>query len=309
MRKWVLHQAEPIRRWMVGEVTVTKVSEGVLEAGLDAASEQEGFLGQATREVLLGIPWLRPDFVTDDGAVRLAFHALVIETPGRRILVDTCVGNHKDRPHHAFWQQLGLPFLQHLAAAGYPRETIDTVVCTHLHVDHVGWNTMWTGERWVPTFPNARYLFGRREFEHCERRMGEVDDGKSFHPGVFLADSITPVLDARLVDLVEDNHQLCDEVRLIPTPGHTPGHVSVRIDSAGEEALITGDVIHHPVQLAHPDWGIRADYDMAHARGTRERLLAATADTGRLVIGTHWAGSSSGRIAREGQTFRLDRDG
>ena len=308
MRNWVLQPAEPVYRWTVGEVTVTKISEGVLEGGLDVADEREGFLAQGTREALLGIDWLQPDFITADGAVRLAFHALVIETPTHRIVVDTCVGNDKHRPSHHFWQQLGLPFLETLAGAGYAREAIDTVVCTHLHVDHVGWNTMKVDGRWVPTFPNARYLLGRTEFEHCERRMEEVDDGKSFHPGVFLQDSVQPILDAGLVDLVECNHRICDEVRLIPTVGHSPGHVSVVIESAGEEALITGDTVHHPSQIRHTDWFVRADYDVEQAIATRRDLLEQTAGRGRLVIGTHWAGRSSGRIKREGGGFRLDRE-
>jgi glyoxylase-like metal-dependent hydrolase (beta-lactamase superfamily II) len=161
--------------------------------------------------------------------------------------------------------------------------------------------------RWVPTFPNARYLLGRPEFEHCDRRMAEVDDGRSFHPGVFLDDSIRPILDAGLVDLVEPDHRICGEVRLIPTFGHTPGHVSVVIASAGEEALITGDTIHHPSQIRHPDWFIRADFDVGQAIATRRNLLEETVDTGRLVIGTHWAGRSSGRIVREEGGYRLER--
>ena len=306
VREWTLRPAEPVRRWTVGDVTITKVSEGVLEAGLDMPSDAEGFLAHGTRQTLLDIDWLRPDFVTEEGAVRLAFHALVIETPTCRIVVDTCVGNHKDRPTHHFWQRLDLPFLRTLAEAGFDRNAVDMVVCTHLHVDHVGWNTMMVDGRWLPTFPNARYLLGRTEFAHCERRMAEPDDGRSFHPGVFLEDSIRPILDAGLGDLVESDHRLCDEVRLIPTAGHTPGHVSVVIESRGETALITGDTIHHPSQLRHPDWSIRADHDVAQAIETRRHLLERVADTGQLVIGTHWAGRSSGQVVREGGTFRLE---
>jgi glyoxylase-like metal-dependent hydrolase (beta-lactamase superfamily II) len=305
MRNWTLKEAEPTRRWKVGSVTVTKVSEGVLESGLDAPSPEEGFLGQASCEALLAIEWLRPDFVTEQGDVRLAFHALVIETSTRRIVVDTCVGNDKGRPQQPFWDHLGLPFLQNFAAAGFAREAIDTVVCTHLHVDHVGWNTMKVDGRWVPTFPNARYLIGRTEYEHCYGLGRDGRDGDSLHPAVFMEDSIQPVFDAGLVDLVDANERICDEVCLVPTHGHTVGHVSVLIESAGQRAIITGDTIHHPCQLTHPDWAVRADSDKAAAVATRARLLDGNAGTQTLFIGTHWAGRSSGRVERAGETYRL----
>ena len=305
MRNWTLKEAEPPRRWKIGSVTITKISEGVLESGLAAPSEDEGFLGQASCDALLAIDWLRPDFITEKGEVRLALHALVVETPTRRILVDTCVGNDKRRPQQPFWDQLGLPFLQAFAAAGFARESIDSVVCTHLHVDHVGWNTMKVDGRWVPTFPNARYLFGRTEYEHCAGKAGDGADGNSLHPVVFLEDSVQPVFDAGLVDLVEASHRICDEVRLIPTHGHTPGHVSVLIESEGQRAIITGDSIHHPCQLKHPRWAVRADTDKDAAIATRERLLDDHAGNGTLFIGTHWAGRSSGCIERAGETYRL----
>ena len=158
-------------------------------------------------------------------------------------------------------------FLADLAAAGYARETIDTVVCTHLHVDHVGWNTMLVEGRWVPTFPQARYLMGRVEYQHWTTQRERED------MAVVLANSVAPVFDAGLVDLVETDHRICDEISLIPTPGHTPGHVSLRIASRGEEALITGDFMHHPCQIARPDWSSNADSDPAAARQTRERML------------------------------------
>lgn len=307
-RQWKLQPAEPLRRWQVGAVRVTKVSECVLQSGLDEASEEESFLGQGSRRALLGIPWLRPDFITADGEVRLAFHALVVETPQRRIVVDTCVGNAKQRPMQPFWNELSTSFLESLAAAGMPPDSVDTVVCTHLHVDHVGWNTRLVDGRWVPTFRNARYLFGRREFEHCAATLNQgVVHG--LHASVFMGDSVQPVFDAGLADLVEADHRLCDEVRLVPTHGHTPGHVSVLIESQGRRALITGDTIHHPAQVAHPDWSLAADNDRAAAVATRSRLLDTHAGDGLLFIGTHWAGRSCGYVERDGATFRLRPEG
>jgi glyoxylase-like metal-dependent hydrolase (beta-lactamase superfamily II) len=256
---------------------------------------------EATPERLARHAWLAPRFVTPDGRLRLLIQALVVESQGRRIVVDTCVGNDKDRtlpPLH----RLSTSFLDDLKAAGFPRESIDTVVCTHLHVDHVGWNTMKVGGRWVPTFPNARYLVVRREWEHWSR-----EDDRSM--GDLLGDSVAPVFDAGLVDLVEPEHAVTSEVALEPTHGHTPGHVSVRIRSDGAEAVITGDLMHHPVQCAHPEWGSSADHDAAAAAATRRTFLAAHAGRPVLVIGTHFAGPHAGRIVRDGAAaYRFEAD-
>jgi glyoxylase-like metal-dependent hydrolase (beta-lactamase superfamily II) len=258
----------------------------------------------------LPISWLQPDFADERGRLKMSIHALVVETPTRRILVDTCLGNDKENRRIPTWNKLQTSFLSDLVAAGYARETIDTVVCTHLHVDHVGWNTMLVGDRWVPTVPNARYLMGRIEYAHwmtptlpspaCGGGKGGGDDMIAV-----LADSVAPVWDAGLVDLVETDHRICDEVSLVPTPGHTPGHVSVRLASQGEAALITGDFMHHPCQIARPEWSSTADSDPKWARRTREQMLSNLADTPTLVIGTHFAGRTAGHIVRDGDAFRL----
>lgn len=309
-RQWVMRPAEPIRRWHIGDVVITKVPESLIEAGLDDEdSEGEGFLPKATRSALLDIDWLQPDFVTARGDIRLSFHALVIDTGHRRILVDTCVGNGKARPRQPFWDQLELPFLETLAQAGYPRETIDTVVCTHLHVDHVGWNTMLVDGRWQPTFPNARYLIGEEEYRQCAAAQAAGEGGSAFTPEAVFADSIAPVFAAGLVDLVPMDHVLCAEVALRPTPGHTPGHVSVLISSGTARALITGDTVHHPSQLAHPGWSVSADDDRDRAIATRGELLAGVAGSDTLVIGTHWGGRSAGLVKSSGGSYRLDRAG
>jgi glyoxylase-like metal-dependent hydrolase (beta-lactamase superfamily II) len=229
----------------------------------------------------------------------MSIHALVVETPSRRIVVDTCLGNDKENRRIPTWNRLQTSFLADLAAAGYARETIDTVICTHLHVDHVGWNTMLVEGRWVPTFPKARYLMGRIEFAHWTSQHERED------MSAVLADSVTPVWEAGLVDLVETDHRICDEVNLVPTPGHTPGHVGVRIASLGEEALITGDFMHHPCQIAHPEWSSTADSDPVEARLTRERSLTHLGNTPVLVIGTHFAGRTAGHVVRDGGAYRL----
>ena len=153
--------------------------------------------------------------------------------------------------------------------------------------------------RWVPTFPNARYLMGRIEYKHWTSQQDRED------MTAILGDSVTPVWNAGLVDLVETDHRICDEISLVPTPGHTPGHVSVRIVSHGEEALITGDFMHHPCQIARPEWSSTADSDPVLAWHTRERMLIGLAATSMLVIGTHFAGRTAGHVVHDGAAFRL----
>ncbi len=279
--------------WTLGSVRISSVKE--LELPIPGA----GLVPEATPERLaVHASWLAPRFVTPKGELRLLIQALVVESRGKRIVVDTCVGNDKERTlpplHH-----LKTSFLADLAAAGFPRESIDTVVCTHLHVDHVGWNTMKLDGRWVPTFPNARYLVVRSEWEHWSKQ----DDRSN---GDILGDSVRPIFEAGLVDLVEPGHAVTDEVALEPTPGHTPGHVSVRIRSGGAEGVITGDLMHHPVQCAHPEWGSSADSDSSAAAATRHAFLAAQAGRPVLVIGTHFADPHAGRIVRDGAAYRFE---
>ena len=283
-----------MNRWQVGDVTITRVVE------LEVAGGSRFILPDATREAVKPIEWLAPHFADADGRLIMSIHALIVETPDRRIMVDTCLGNDKPRTIPG-WNMRQGPFLDDIAAAGYPRESIDTVLCTHLHVDHVGWNTMLVDGKWVPTFPNARYLIGRSEWDHwrgegmAQRRGDDI-----------MADSVRPVFDAGLADLVETDHAVADGVWLEPMPGHTPGHVSVRISSRGEDALITGDCIHHPCQMARPEWASAADSDADAARKTRLEILDRYADGPVLVIGTHFATPTAGRIVRDGTAYRLD---
>ncbi len=280
--------------WRIGRVAVTKIIE------LEVTGGSRFLLPQATDEAIRPIDWLCPDFADERGRLKMSIHALVVETPSRRIIVDTCLGNDKENRRIRTWNRLQTRFLADLAAAGYPRQTIDTVVCTHLHVDHVGWNTMLVDGHWVPTFSKARYLMGRVEYAHWTSRPGRDD------VNAVLADSVAPVSEAGLVDLVEADHQICDEVSLVPTPGHTPGHVSLRIASDGEEALITGDFMHHPCQIARRDWSSTANSDPDAARITRKEMLSRLADSSVLVIGTHFAGRTAGHVVADGAAFRLD---
>ena len=281
-------------QWKIGDVSVKRIVE--MEVPVKYHPKY-AFLPKATPEALKTMPWLYPHFVSDDGALVLSIHALLVEAPGLRLVVDTCVGNDKPRGLTGNLP-LSTPFLQHMADAGWNRESVDAVVCTHLHVDHVGWNTMKDGDKWVPTFPNARYLIGKTEYEHWTKE-GDKDQQ------TILSDSVKPVFDAGLVQLVDMNHRVSPEVRLMPTTGHTPGHVSVVIESKGETAVITGDMVHHPCQFTHPDWPDNFDSDGAAAAVTRHAFVKDFADRPVLVIGTHFAAPTAGHIRKDGDTYKF----
>ncbi len=281
-----------MQSWQIGKVRVSKIVELEFTGGTDF------ILPDASEAACLPIDWLQPNFMAPDGQLIMSIHALVIETPERRIVVDTCIGNDKPRSNPA-WSHLQKPFLADMAAAGFPVDTIDTVMCTHLHVDHVGWNTMLVDGKWVPTFKNARYLMATDEYNYWR----DQDTRPDYR--VIFDDSVRPVFEAGLVDFVATEHRICPEVYLTPTLGHTPGHVSVMIESEGERAMITGDFIHHPCQMAHTEWCSSVDYDRVAAKATRDRVFAELADREVLVIGTHFAGVTAGYLKRDGNAYRL----
>jgi glyoxylase-like metal-dependent hydrolase (beta-lactamase superfamily II) len=281
-------------KWTIGDVTVTKIVE------LEMTGGSRFLLPQATPEAVLPIAWLRPHFADENGRLRMSIHSFIVETPDRRIVVDTCLGNDKQGRRIPHWNDRDGPFLADLAEAGFPAESIDTVLCTHLHVDHVGWNTRLVDGKWVPTFPLARYLIGRTEYEHWYTVKDRPDMAN------ILADSVTPIVEAGLVTMVETNERICNEITLVPTLGHTPGHVSVMIQSQGEQALITGDFMHHPCQIAHPEWSTLVDSDADQGIETRRRMFQRLAGTPVLIIGTHFAGATAGRLVTDGDSYRLD---
>lgn len=281
--------------WQVGAVKITRVVEMEMPV---PAGEKGGFIPDATPLALRAIPWLYPNFVNEQDQMLLSIHALLIEAPGLRLVVDTCIGNDKPRGLSG-GKSLSTNFLQAFEAAGWTRDSVDAVICTHMHVDHVGWNTMLVDGRFVPTFPKARYLFGRVEFDHW---TSEGEDEQQ----AILADSVQPIVDAGLAEFVSLDHVVSPHVRLVPTTGHTPGHVSVMIESEGQSAVITGDMSHHPCQMAHPDWSTSFDSDRNAAAVTRARMFAEWADAAHLVIGTHYAAPTAGHICRDGTGFRFE---
>ena len=277
-------------QWKVGKVRITKVVE------LETVGSTRFILPLASNEEMQKLPWLIPHFATEEGRLKMSIHSLVVETPTRRIIVDTGLGNDKKGRNVPTWNDRKEPFLEKLTAAGFPPESIDTVLCTHLHVDHVGWNTVLKDGKWVPTFTKARYVFGRTEFEHWRNHSADTA-----HVAVF-ADSVKPIADAGKADLIASDHKLTEEITMIPTPGHSPGHMSIHIRSDGEEGLLTGDVAHHPCQMAHLDWSSTADSDPRQSVVARRDLFSRFADTPTLVIGGHY---NAGHIKREGGAFKF----
>ena len=281
-----------IERWQVGDVRITLVRERM------AAVPVEGmFPGEGRAEVVAAnADWLQPHFVDENGMLRLSIHAFVLESQGQTIVIDTCVGN-RPVPGHEAMSFGGEQFLADFAAAGFDPERVDVVACTHLHFDHVGWNTRLVDGAWVPTFPNARYLFGRVEYEHW--------DSGAEGAAVTFGDAVRPVFEAGLADLVDTDHKINGELRFEPTPGHTPGHMSLMIESAGTNAVITGDMMHHPVQLVGLDWPMSADVDSPLAGRTRRAFAERMAGTDRRVFGTHFASPTAGHIVRHGDVYRF----
>jgi len=276
--------------WTVGKVKITKIVE------LETIGSTRFILPLAGNEEIRKSPWLIPDFATEEGRLKMSIHSLVVETPSRRIVVDTGLGNDKEGRNVPTWNNRKGDFLETLTAAGFAPDSIDTVLCTHLHVDHVGWNTKLVSGQWIATFANARYVFGKTEYEHWRDFSDEADKVAVFN------DSVKPIVDAGKADLVASDHRLTDEITLIPTPGHSPGHISILITSDGETGLLTGDVAHHPCQMAHLDWSSTADFDPVQSAATRRELFSRFADTPTLAIGGHF---NAGHIKRDGNAFKF----
>lgn len=287
-------------KWKVGDTTITKIQEIVYPEFSDV-------IPAATPDVVKQVKWLFPHFVTEEGHLSLSIHSLIVDTPGATLIVDTCIGNDRDRNPFDVMHMLSTSYMEDMIASGYHPDGIDYVLCTHLHLDHVGWNTRLVDGKWVPTFPNASYLFGKKDLEFWGGiDANHEDDFMQIQRRVF-DDSLQPVLDAGLAKPVDGPAEVCEGVRLISTPGHTPGHCSVLIESAGETAMITGDFVHHPIQFNDPGLVSPFDVDNDAAVATRRKVFGEYADSPTLIIGTHFAGPTAGKLVREGDdTYRLD---
>lgn len=299
-------------QWQIGDIKVTSIVEQPL-GGF------EMLMPTATSEIVKNVPWLKPNFVDDEGIMQGLVQGFVVEAGSLKIMIDTCIGNDKQLSMTE-WHQKQFPFLERLEEAGYSPDDIDIVLCTHLHLDHIGWNTYLDGETWKPTFPNARYLFAKVEYDNFlaalesePLSMENVKD-KTEQLAVLMditnretyVDSIRPVVEAGLVDFVETNHQVCEGVHLTPTHGHTEGHVSVLIESNGQRAMVTGDMLHHPLQIARPEIWTIVDEDRQRAVKTRERILQESEENGQLVIGSHFCEPTAGYIRKHDGEYKFD---
>ncbi len=239
----------------------------------------------------------------ETGELLMSFHSLVVRTPRGTLLVDGCVGNDKNHPLVPGWHQQNWPYLDRLSAVGLTPADIDYVCCTHLHGDHVGWNARLDGDRWVPTFPNARYLMAAGELKYWEN-YHEVAPGNPYlRPWT---ESVLPVIEAGQVERVDYEHEILPGVALQHAPGHTPGNVVIEVDDDTDRAVLSGDVLHHPVQVERPDWCSQFDIDPYQALETRMALLEQLAESGAVMLGAHFTGPSALRIRRDGNGFSYD---
>jgi glyoxylase-like metal-dependent hydrolase (beta-lactamase superfamily II) len=284
-------------QYSVEDMTIHRVVEQ--EYGFTPIRE---FLPSLTAERLEeNRAWLAPaglDPKTDN--VVFCFQSYVVKTPHHTVLVDACIGNGKNFPHRPAWHRKNDGnWMGALKAAGVGVEDIDVVMCTHLHGDHVGWNTRLENGRWVPTFPKARYLFSKKEYEFWSTGHHEM-------PTPQIADSVLPIIEAKRADLVTSDHALDDHIRLMPTPGHTPDHFAVVLGRKGDAAVFTGDLIHSPIQARHPELYTRVDTDRELATRTRRGFLERYCDAETLVCTMHFPSPSVGHIKRWGDGFRCD---
>ena len=280
----------------VGDITVQRIVEQEF-----AFMPALGTIPAPTPDLLAeNRRWMEPTALDAQGWLILCFQSYVLRTPHHTILVDSCVGNDKRRPNRPQWNMKSDDvYMSRLAAAGLRVEDIDFVMCTHLHTDHVGWNTRLENGRWVPTFPNARYVFAAREYAYWQ----EMNTKAHVLP---FNDSVLPVVEANRADMVAGDHEIGDLVHLLPTPGHTPGHVAVCFGRAGAGGVISGDLMHSPLQARYPELSIMFDVDPAQAAVTRRAFLERYCDTATLCCPAHFPSPTWGWITRWGDGFRCE---
>ncbi len=279
-------------KWTIGEVEIIQIPE------MEDNEFFSSFIPQAKPEKIKEIKWLIPDFADENGNLKGVIQSFLIKSNGKNILIDTCNGNGKDRPNMPTWENLKTDFLAKFERIVPPKK-IDYVVCTHMHFDHVGWNTKLNNGKWVPTFPNAKYLFSQAEYNYWIKKPEKemIDDFNG------IDDSVTPIVNVDLAEFIPDEYHLDENIYFIQTPGHTPHHISVVIESQGKKAIITGDVMHHPCQIVYPEWTTLADTYPDQTIKTRKKFLNEVKDIDTLIIGSHFAYPIAGKIISS--DFRL----
>jgi glyoxylase-like metal-dependent hydrolase (beta-lactamase superfamily II) len=272
--------------------------ERIMEQEFPLMPAQEMFKALTPEMLAENRSWLEPRSLTPDGQVVVAVQSFLIRTPHHTVLVDTCVGNHKPRNRAEWNMRTDNTYMEALASAGLSVDDIDVVMCTHMHVDHVGWNTRLEDGRWVPTFPKARYVFAKDEYAYWEGQNAKAANA-------IFQDSVLPIVEAGRAELVESEFGFGDHFRLLPTPGHTPGHVAVAVGKGGE-AVVSGDLIHSPIQTRYPELSPVFDVDPAQAATTRRRFLDTYAGSGKLCCFTHFTDCAFSRVERWGDGFRCE---
>ncbi len=253
------------------------------------------FFDEATREALEPYrEWLEPKALCPrTGLMIMPVLSYLVRTRHHYILIDTCVGCNKTYAEPREWHQPGnKAWLSNLKAAGVHPEDIDYVFCTHLHSDHCGWNTRLVDGRWLPTFPNAKYVIARSEIQAAESENS-----------LYFIENVQPILEAKQAVLVDLDYALDDEIWLEPTPGHTVGHVAVHLKSGRHRAAMCGDLIHTPLQLAEPGWSPTFEYDLVASTNTRKTFLDAHCETDTLILTAHFPSPSVGHIVQRGNGY------
>lgn len=283
-----------------GNVTVDRIQDyyGPLLPLKDFYPSFDQSILDANRE------WLEPHFLPVKGApnedmLHLSLHTFIVRSGKNTILIDTCVGNHKTRTAVPAWVGWESDYLDKLARAGVKPEQVTHVMCTHMHFDHVGWNTRLDNGRWVPTFPNARYVFDKMEFESWANMQDNHGLDGSY------VDSILPVVEAGKADLVASDFALSDQVWLEPSRGHSPGHVSINVKGQNGQALFTGDCFHHPIQVAYPEWFSAFCYNLEHSTGSRRKILERLCDQDIWMMAAHFNDPTAARVVSNGGRCKL----
>lgn len=269
----------------VGEATIHRVEEMTAPMPLAMFGEE-----LVAREA----GWLYPRWANADGTWDMVVQSWIVVVDGRVVVIDPCVGNGRSLPHFPLFDNLDTPFIERFAATGIRPEQVDTVFCTHLHSDHCGWNTTLRDGRFVPTFPNARYLLARRELDRWNPELPGYRHVPE-NAGIFAA-SVRPVIEAGLVDVIGERHRIAPSLETRPAYGHTLGHSVVHLASAGRQAWFTGDVFHHPIELIHPGIDAGTCDDFAQTLSTRERLIAEFVATGALIVPAHFLAPHAGYL-------------
>jgi len=289
-----------MKHLQVGDVTIDRLVE--LEG---TGYEPTFFFPDATMAGFEGeMGWLLPHFWDSAANTFLrSIQSYVVRTGYHTILVDSCVGHGKERPSTPAWDRLDSTWLDQLIAAGVRPEEIDYVLCTHLHADHIGWNTRLENGSWVPTFPNAKYVFHKDEFSYWEEHGKDWVGSGSLDGG--FEDSVLPVMRAGQVALVDNDFAIDDQVTLEPTPGHSPGHVCIDVRSSAGHVVLSGDVVHHPIQIAYPEWNSRFCVDPDQSRASRKKFVDRHADRDTLILPAHFASPAAGRIVANGERCKF----